>query len=1117
MINKLKNEKGITLIALVVTIIVILILAFISLSLVLGQDGLFKKASDAGKLQKIKNTQEILEVQALSARANTVLSGENVVDEFLNIIKKDNLITDNDIDEEYGLFITVDGLEFKIEEENNNVKIIYQGEKDKLTPSIQTCIINNTTNSITVETSGRNINSFNYYIKESEEGEYELKGNNTTGKYAYLDLEQDKTYYIKIEAVNNNGTDVKEYTKTTGTVTAGTEEGAIVFSNVTWNPSTHTASIILSTNTDYTIQYKVSGKITTWTAGTTVSGLVHSDTVYARLFDGTNGGSSASLTIEDNDAPNVTLTQGEVTTNSITVTAGATDDKSGIANNAIYSFYIKKKSDANYPAQAAQSGTSSTFIKTELDQVTEYEIKVEVEDVAGNVGRNSISATTGEVITSSGNITFNPSTTNWTNGDVTVIASTLVTGVIVKISDNINFTNSVAGSTGVTVSVNGTVYARLEDSNGQANGYEPYVVSNIDKNAPTVGSLTSTTGNANSHTLTASTISDVGSGLSHIWFSQINSKPAANASTGTTANTWIANTASSKTFTVTQNGTWYVWVKDVVGNVSEVQSVSVANIVAKVSGQNLTGTTAGIGVTSTGTLSYSGTAKSISYASSNTGVCTVSGTSTTYTITGKTAGTSTITATITNYDNTTVTATATATIVSTPGTASVSPTSWTNGSVTVTLPTLSGYTTRYTTNGTNPTTSSTAYNSTNKFTVSSNCTVKYVFANSQGVSSSGTLIISNIDTTAPTMGSATGSTATGNSGTVTCNTLTDTGGSGLAGIYVSTSSSKPVATASGWIANTATSKTVTVSSNGTYYAWVKDNAGNVSTSAKSCTVSGIVAKVSNLSLTNSSAYVGQTGTGTLSYSGTAKSISYASSNTGVCTVSGTGTTYTITGKAAGTSTITATVTNYDGTTSTKTATATIQNAFEVGKEVTFKNDNFFIIAKDSSKMTLITKYYLNVSCNQENLSLSNAYVKFSWKSYWSSGSWCNANSYLSTYASGVSWYNGVDATNRVLGYGVNLGVTSRFPTYNEAQYLYENYRTIYSGRYTDNSQAMYYWLDRVHPEMYVDFTTGNYWSTSSWTSSGAFNCEGYTDSSTAGCRAVIEVPSSMFSQVSLVN
>ena len=45
--RKFKNAKGITLIALVVTIVVLLILAGVSINAVFGQDGIIQKAKDA--------------------------------------------------------------------------------------------------------------------------------------------------------------------------------------------------------------------------------------------------------------------------------------------------------------------------------------------------------------------------------------------------------------------------------------------------------------------------------------------------------------------------------------------------------------------------------------------------------------------------------------------------------------------------------------------------------------------------------------------------------------------------------------------------------------------------------------------------------------------------------------------------------------------------------------------------------------------------------------------------------------------------------------------------------------------------------------------------------------
>ena len=59
----MKNQKGITLVALVVTIIVLLILAAVSLSLVAGSDGLLSKASNSVDRTIIGSAKERVELK----------------------------------------------------------------------------------------------------------------------------------------------------------------------------------------------------------------------------------------------------------------------------------------------------------------------------------------------------------------------------------------------------------------------------------------------------------------------------------------------------------------------------------------------------------------------------------------------------------------------------------------------------------------------------------------------------------------------------------------------------------------------------------------------------------------------------------------------------------------------------------------------------------------------------------------------------------------------------------------------------------------------------------------------------------------------------------------------
>ena len=49
--KQLRNQRGITLIALVVTIIVLIVLAGIAISMTVGENGIFTKAREAKRLQ----------------------------------------------------------------------------------------------------------------------------------------------------------------------------------------------------------------------------------------------------------------------------------------------------------------------------------------------------------------------------------------------------------------------------------------------------------------------------------------------------------------------------------------------------------------------------------------------------------------------------------------------------------------------------------------------------------------------------------------------------------------------------------------------------------------------------------------------------------------------------------------------------------------------------------------------------------------------------------------------------------------------------------------------------------------------------------------------------------
>lgn len=90
---KFAKEKGITLIALVVTIIIMLILAGLALNLVLGRYGIIARAKDAKKMQERAEERERLELVLHDARVEREVNTDYDEIEFLNLFIKEKITT----------------------------------------------------------------------------------------------------------------------------------------------------------------------------------------------------------------------------------------------------------------------------------------------------------------------------------------------------------------------------------------------------------------------------------------------------------------------------------------------------------------------------------------------------------------------------------------------------------------------------------------------------------------------------------------------------------------------------------------------------------------------------------------------------------------------------------------------------------------------------------------------------------------------------------------------------------------------------------------------------------------------------------------------------------------
>ena len=707
--KKYISNKGITLVALVITIIVLIILAGISINLLIGDNGIITKAKDAKLQQEVAQITEQLELKKLELAMLENSQGKISINKYIEEIQNDDNmqyeVTDVEIVDEETAYLTVGVYQYLLRrEQNGDLKITYQGQVGNLVPRIQSFDISSSTNNIQVKVDATKAEKYVFYIKEKDATEYTKKEENETGEYIFIELAQNKEYSIKVEAVNRNGKDEIEVNRTTGEMTNLTQaEVKYIKSDTNWTNEDVTTTIEIDTEkdiTNYELQY------TKFTEGTEVtsealenatwseyetSGIVseENETIYTRLYDGVNSTSYTSTTIANIDTEDpivsTTLNSTEVTTKGFTLNIGVTDTNSGLGKII---WYYKLSTDSNYTSQEEiytplngieKGATIATSKSITLDNLTNgtYSAYAVVYDVAGNsVETAKIDIPLVEIAQASG-ATASPE--YWTSGIVTVTLPTesgftteYQTGTLDEDGSWIPYNST----SKVPVSSNTTVYYRFND--GKNSGvYGSKQVSNIDTEDPTISTTLNGTGVTTKGFTLNIGVTDTGSGLGKIvWYYKLSTDDnyTSQESPYATINGTIAGekTAVTKSITLDNliNGTYsaYAVVYDVAGNSVETSKIDIPL----------------------------------------TGIAQANG-------------------------------------------ATASPAYWTSGTVTVTLPTESGFTTEYQIETLDEDGSWTPYDSTNKVPVTSNTTVYYRYNDGKNVGVYGSKQVGNIDTTAPTV------------------------------------------------------------------------------------------------------------------------------------------------------------------------------------------------------------------------------------------------------------------------------------------------------------------------------------------------------------------------------
>ena len=434
----MKGTKGITLIALVITIVIIIILSTIAINFTFGENGLITRAQQAAEMSEVSRILEQLEMAKGSAYIDG--AGEIDPDHYFDILEEEGIINDKEtdvVDNGDGTYdVTTEGDRvFEVTlEPNGDLDIEYIGKNNE--PRISSInVTDKTENSVSVEVVTKNVENaeYTYSYKKTDEGEeaWQEAGSSSSNTFTFNGLENNTSYDIKVTVTTGDTTIEKTITVQLGTGAVEIPDGTITFGQATWQGDGTASMQISTTESGYTLQYQIggtSGQWTTITSGQSITGLKHGDTIYAKITDGENDSEIQQTTIEDKVVPEVSVTSTGNTSNSISVSVSATDKESGMSDNVTYTYSIKQSGSADYSEEATDI-SQNTYTFSNLQSGISYDIKVEVKaDKAGNVGTGYLAGQTttdipgGESLLEDGTITV--SEPEWADSKASIDIST---------------------------------------------------------------------------------------------------------------------------------------------------------------------------------------------------------------------------------------------------------------------------------------------------------------------------------------------------------------------------------------------------------------------------------------------------------------------------------------------------------------------------------------------------------------------------------------------------------------------------------------------------------------------------------------------------------------------
>ena len=434
-----RKESGITLLALVVTIIVMLILAGVALRLGIGDNGIIGLTGNTVDEYTNASEQEQEGLNRFTDEFNQILNegrpgGEDNTDENITIDTRPT-ISIVGWNQGVGGIVEISPLagctiQYKIGRTGQWTEYIGQVNVDNGDTIFARYKneegVSASSSKIVEDTTGPNVNitsltvdggeisimvtaqdnemgmpnppTYNYYIKLHSDTYYESVGHNTTGEFTFTELKGNEQYDIRVSttdlAGNQGSTTSNSQTGETVEIPTLVVDENIFFDLSPEGPTTGPVNVTIRVEPELEkplyLEYSTDGN--KWEKYEKPVEMTDNGRVYAKVNDGEGNTSNVvyvDVTNIDRTKPEASVQVTNTTSKSITVSVTPT-----VGTDLTYEYYIKAEGENDYRRDNEDNDKNATHIFEKLDDDTNYDIRVTFTTAIGNSGEATTTAKT---------------------------------------------------------------------------------------------------------------------------------------------------------------------------------------------------------------------------------------------------------------------------------------------------------------------------------------------------------------------------------------------------------------------------------------------------------------------------------------------------------------------------------------------------------------------------------------------------------------------------------------------------------------------------------------------------------------------------------------------------